>query len=123
LEALIGDDAGTVDQFVADFYISAAMLTGELLGAYAAGKTSQVEAQAHKLKLSARAVGALQLGELCAAMERTAKEQDAQALAVLVPAFEREAARVSGFNLNRKVPHVSRQGPHLHAVALHEAPP
>jgi HPt (histidine-containing phosphotransfer) domain-containing protein len=72
-----------------------------LLSAYAAGQTGHVAAQAHKLKSSARAVGALQLGELCAIMERAGKAQDVQALAALIPTFEQEAARVSSFILNR----------------------
>jgi HPt (histidine-containing phosphotransfer) domain-containing protein len=101
LESLIGNDADTVNQFVADFHSSAAQMTAELLRAYAAGQTSHVQAQAHKLKSSARAVGALQLGELCAVMECAGKAKDAQALAALMPAFEREAARVSCFIQNR----------------------
>jgi HPt (histidine-containing phosphotransfer) domain-containing protein len=101
LEALIGNDAATVNQFVADFHSSAAQMTAELLSAYAAGQTSHVAAQAHKLKSSARAVGALQLGELCAAMEYVGKTQDVPALAALMSAFEQETERVSRFILNR----------------------
>jgi CheY-like chemotaxis protein/HPt (histidine-containing phosphotransfer) domain-containing protein len=101
LESLIGNDVDTVNQFVADFQSSAAQMTAELLGAYAAGQASHVAAQAHKLKSSARAVGALQLGELCAALERAGKTQDLPALAALMPAFEQEAVRVSLFILER----------------------
>jgi PAS domain S-box-containing protein len=101
LEALIGDDADTVNQFVSDFHSTSTQMTAELLSAYAAGQTSHVQALAHKLKSSARAVGAVQLGELCANMELACKSQDTQALAALKPAFEQETARVSHFILKR----------------------
>jgi len=52
---------------------------------------------AHKLKSSARSVGALALGELCAEMEKSGKAGDMAALAMLLPRFERELASVEGF--------------------------
>ena len=54
-------------------------------------------AHAHKLKSSARSVGALALGELCAQMEQAGKSGDAEALAKLLPRFEQELAGVEGF--------------------------
>jgi PAS domain S-box-containing protein len=107
LEALIGSDTDTVNQFVADFHSSAAQLAAELRSAYTAGQIGNLASQAHKLKSSARAVGALQLGELCAALERAGKAQEAPALAVLMPAFEQEAERVSRFILNRETAYAS----------------
>jgi HPt (histidine-containing phosphotransfer) domain-containing protein len=79
-------------------------MKAELLSAYAAGQNRHVEALAHKLKSSSRAVGALQLGELCAALERAGKTQDARALAALIPSFEQEAMRVSRFIQYREAP-------------------
>jgi HPt (histidine-containing phosphotransfer) domain-containing protein len=52
---------------------------------------------AHKLKSSARSVGALALGELCAEMETAGKSGDTDLLAVLLPKFEHELASVEGF--------------------------
>jgi HPt (histidine-containing phosphotransfer) domain-containing protein len=54
-------------------------------------------AAAHKLKSSARSVGALALGELCAGMERAGKAGDTEALAVLLPRLELELADVEHY--------------------------
>jgi CheY-like chemotaxis protein/HPt (histidine-containing phosphotransfer) domain-containing protein len=106
LEALVGSDPGTVNQFVEDFHSSATLMAAELCNAYTAGQIGNVAAQAHKLKSSARAVGALQLGELCAAIERAGKARELAALAALLPAFVQESGRVSHFILNRRLAHV-----------------
>jgi HPt (histidine-containing phosphotransfer) domain-containing protein len=52
---------------------------------------------AHKLKSSARSVGALVLGELCAELEKTGKAGDNKALALLLPKFDQELAHVERF--------------------------
>jgi PAS domain S-box-containing protein len=106
LEALIGNDADTITQFVNDFHSTAAQVTAELLSAHAAGQIGNMAAQAHKLKSSARAVGALQLGELCAGLELAGKAKNTQALAALLPAFAQETERVSRFIRNRELAHV-----------------
>jgi CheY-like chemotaxis protein/HPt (histidine-containing phosphotransfer) domain-containing protein len=97
LQALVGNDADTVNHFVDDFHSSSTQIEAELRSAYASGQIGLVAAEAHKLKSSARAVGALQLGELCDAMERAGKANNALALAALMPVFDQETRRVSRF--------------------------
>jgi HPt (histidine-containing phosphotransfer) domain-containing protein len=82
-------------------------MAAELRRAYASGQIGIVAAEAHKLKSSARAVGALQLGELCDALERAGKANNASALAALIPAFETEVVRVSRFIENRETAHAN----------------
>lgn len=94
LKALIGDDEAMVREFLHDFRISAAKIAVELRTACAAGQATAAGALAHKLKSSARSVGALALGELCARME---KAGDTEALAALLPKFEQELLSVEGF--------------------------
>ena len=53
-----------------------------------------VEAVAHRLKSSARAVGALGLGDLCAEMEEAGQAGRLDTLARLWPRFEAEMAAV-----------------------------
>ncbi|MDO8707033.1 MAG: Hpt domain-containing protein, partial [Sulfuricaulis sp.] len=60
-------------------------------------ETATAGAHAHKLKSSSRSVGALALGELCAAMEKAGKDGDTAALAALLPQFEQELAGVERF--------------------------
>jgi signal transduction histidine kinase/CheY-like chemotaxis protein/HPt (histidine-containing phosphotransfer) domain-containing protein len=97
LKALIGDDEAMIREFLHDFRISAAKIAVELRTACAAGQVTIAGAHAHKLKSSARSVGALGLGELCAEMEKAGKGGDAAALAVSMPKFEQELASVESF--------------------------
>ena len=52
---------------------------------------------AYKLKSSARSVGALALGELCAGMEKAGKAGDTETLEALLPRFEQELLSVESF--------------------------
>jgi len=94
LKALIGGDEAMIREFLHAFRISAAKIAVELRTASAAGQAATAGAAAHKLKSSARSVGALALGELCAEMEKAGKGGDAEALAVLLPKFEQKLASV-----------------------------
>jgi CheY-like chemotaxis protein/HPt (histidine-containing phosphotransfer) domain-containing protein len=97
LRKLVGDDDAVIREFLHDFRISAANMTAELRAACAAGQAAAAGALAHKLKSSARSVGALPLGELCAQMEQAGKAGDMKALIALSPGFEQEVARVESF--------------------------
>jgi HPt (histidine-containing phosphotransfer) domain-containing protein len=94
LRALIGDDEAMIREFLHDFRISAAKIAVDLRPACVAGKAATACALAHKLKSSARSVGALALGELCAELEEAGKGDNAEALATLLPKFEQEMAKV-----------------------------
>jgi CheY-like chemotaxis protein/HPt (histidine-containing phosphotransfer) domain-containing protein len=94
LRALIGDDEAMIREFLHDFRISAAKIAVDLRPACAAGKAATACTLAHKLKSSARSVGALALGELCAELEEAGKSDNAEALATLLPKFEQEMAKV-----------------------------
>jgi two-component system sensor histidine kinase/response regulator len=97
LEQLVGDDPAVIGEFLQDFRDSAAKIGIELRAAYEAGDTVAAGVAAHKLKSSARSVGALALGELCAEMERAGKAGDAQTLAALLPRFDLELATVDKY--------------------------
>ncbi len=97
LEELIGNDPETIKEMLLDFRGSAEKLTTELYTAYQAGQSAMVGSLAHKLKSSARSVGALALGELCAEMEQAGKKNDAEALALLLPSFDAEIRSVKTF--------------------------
>ncbi|MFA7238645.1 MAG: PAS domain S-box protein [Sulfuricellaceae bacterium] len=97
LKKLVGDDEEIIRDFLNDFRHSAAKIAVELRAACASEKTAEASALAHNLMSSARSVGALALGELCAAMEQAGKADDTEALAVLLPRFEQELAGVEGF--------------------------
>ncbi len=72
LEALVGDNVAVVAGFLRDFRKTAQDIVREILAAADTGSASGMAAGAHKLKSSARAVGAMELGELCSELEHLA---------------------------------------------------
>jgi PAS domain S-box-containing protein len=94
LEELVGNDPTMIKEMLLDFRASAGKIAAELHTAYQTGQYATAGSLAHKLKSSARSVGALALGELCAEMEQAGKKNDAEALAVLLPQFDAQMISV-----------------------------
>ena len=94
LEALVGSDPQVIEEFLREFHASARQLGAELVAAGSAGNAADAVRIAHKLKSSARAVGAVLLGELCVAIETVGKANDAAAIQALLPEFESALAAV-----------------------------
>ncbi|MDT8383232.1 MAG: PAS domain S-box protein [Gammaproteobacteria bacterium] len=90
LEGLVGNDPVVIDRFLNDFRSSATNIAAELKTACADHQPVQAGELAHKLKSSARTVGALALGELCEEMETAGKAGSNETLALQLPKFERE---------------------------------
>ena len=93
-ESVFTDDPATIHEFLLDFRASAATIGAELSAACATGQAARAGALAHKLKSSARSVGALALGELCAEMESAGNDGQIAALSRVWPRFEAEMAAV-----------------------------
>jgi HPt (histidine-containing phosphotransfer) domain-containing protein len=97
LEQLVGNDPAVISEFLQDFRVSARKTADELRAACQAGDAKTAGSIAHKLKSSARSVGALQLGELCAQMEQAGKAGDMTRLNEILPSFESESAAVDKY--------------------------
>ena len=97
LKELVGDDPAVINDFLRDFRASSARIAADLRAACQAGEAATAGAAAHKLKSSARSVGALVLGDLCAEMEQAGKAGDIQALKALLPRFESELSAVDKY--------------------------
>jgi CheY-like chemotaxis protein len=80
LTRLIGDDPVAVRDLLIDFRQSAGAFALQLQSAASSSDLVQVGAIAHKLKSSARTVGALGLGDLCAELENASKAADRSAV-------------------------------------------
>jgi CheY-like chemotaxis protein/HPt (histidine-containing phosphotransfer) domain-containing protein len=72
LRRLIGDDDEAVHEILLDFVDAARAHAPEMRSALLAIDARRVQSVAHKVKSSARAVGAGQLGDLCARLEEMA---------------------------------------------------
>jgi signal transduction histidine kinase/CheY-like chemotaxis protein/HPt (histidine-containing phosphotransfer) domain-containing protein len=109
LEALVGTDPQLIHEFLQEFAVSAGRSAAELAEACGTQRPNDAAAIAHKLKSSARSVGALTLGELCAAIEVAATAGDLTMLTALFPEFEREMAAVDGYLRSLQTRHDSAQ--------------
>ena len=88
-------DPDMLREFFEDFRASATKAAIDLQGACANASAADAESVAHRLKSSARAVGALALGELCAAIEDAAKSGGVGALDELHTRFAAEMSAVT----------------------------
>ncbi len=95
LKALVGDEPAVIAEFLHDFRASAGAASAQLRAACQARQAAAVEALAHRLKSSARSVGALALGELCAQLEQAGGAGQIETMTTLWPGFETEMAAVN----------------------------
>ena len=103
LEALIGTDPQVIKEMLQQFRVSAARLSADLAEACAAQRAADAAAIAHKLKSSARSVGALKLGDLCSNIEIAGHAGDLTAVAALLPGFDTEIRTVDEYLSNLHV--------------------
>jgi signal transduction histidine kinase/CheY-like chemotaxis protein/HPt (histidine-containing phosphotransfer) domain-containing protein len=97
LAELVGTDPQLISEFLREFGISAARLAVELADACRTKRPADASAVAHKLKSSARSVGAHKLGEICSAIEDAGNGSSAAALVGLLPKFEVEMTVVQEY--------------------------
>ncbi|MEX2131747.1 MAG: ATP-binding protein, partial [Pseudohongiellaceae bacterium] len=89
LKSLVGDDPAVLESFQEDYCISANRTAQEIYSACDAGQWQRVGDLAHSLKSSSRAIGAMALGEACAKLELSGKNQDADRVTELVASFRK----------------------------------
>ncbi len=94
LKALVGDDEVFIRQFLGDFRLSAMESGIAIRQALLPGQASAAAGVAHQLKSSARAVGAMALGDVCERLEAAGNAGQLDTLATLLPMFERELLAV-----------------------------
>jgi two-component system sensor histidine kinase/response regulator len=97
LEELVGNDPAVIFDLLHGFQDSAGRTAELLKAACGVGDMATTIEQAHRLKSSARTVGALVLGALCEEIETAGKAGAGDTLARLLPVFERESDAVNAF--------------------------
>ena len=99
LKNLIGDDEAVIVDFLQDFRASAASIGLALCEAAEQEFGKEAAALAHKLKSSSRAIGALQLGDICEEIEQAGKsgmKSKAEQISLLL-GLKKELAKVEIF--------------------------
>jgi len=76
LMEIFGDDEDTIKEVLADFVDPAKETTAEIEAAFESKSAEDVRAASHKLKSSARSVGAIALADLCQTLETAGKAGD-----------------------------------------------
>jgi CheY-like chemotaxis protein/HPt (histidine-containing phosphotransfer) domain-containing protein len=94
LADLVGDDPAVLREFYVAFASSAAEAAILLARAVADGQLADAGAVAHRLKGSARSVGAAVLGEICAALEQAGIDADRRATEAALPLLRAEVDRL-----------------------------
>lgn len=97
LRSLVGNDPAVIRGFLDDFQRSSAAISQELRTASQSGDFERVGAAAHKLKSSARAVGAEQLGDCCAQIETAVSAGDFDRVEGLVDLFNETMVEVENY--------------------------
>lgn len=120
LERLIGTDPAVLVEFLKDFKINAAHGALELIAAWDRSEPLPAGEQGHKLKSSARTVGALPLGDLCEKIEAAGRAGTLDVLAQLMPLFVREFEAVNAALDLFVQSHTHRQEQNV-ATPLHRA--
>ncbi|MDQ1831300.1 PAS domain-containing hybrid sensor histidine kinase/response regulator [Massilia scottii] len=87
LAALVDNDPDTMSRLLRIFLDNAASTVAELQAALQAGAQADLKTLGHRLKSSARAVGAMRLADACQALEQLSGMDDATALVGQLPAM------------------------------------
>jgi len=96
LAGLVGSDQEAIERILAIFRDSLPETAIEVREGCSSGDASRVRMAAHRLKSSARSIGALRLGQVCAELERASREGGVARFPELLARFEMEVAAVTG---------------------------
>ena len=97
LADLLGDDPQVMRNVLASFRTSTKSSALAMAKAHASGVVQGMSDVAHKLKSTARAIGAVRLGQICADIEEAARTPHSALLDPLVADFEVELRAVHAF--------------------------
>jgi HPt (histidine-containing phosphotransfer) domain-containing protein len=90
IKNMIGDNPAMIRKFLVMFVDTVPPLIDDMNKTYAAGNYTHLKAVAHKMKSSAKAVGALHLAELCMQIEVASGDKNSEVLKKLVDELAHE---------------------------------
>ena len=97
LERFVGDDPQVISEFVREFRENLIVIARELSADRSLLNPENVGVHAHRLKSSARTMGAIGLGDLCEQVEAAVNTGGAETLAHVLPRFRQELKAVIGY--------------------------
>jgi PAS domain S-box-containing protein len=97
IKDMFGDDATTFKEILTSFLEPSRGIVGDIATAYEGRNAAAIRDAAHKLKSSARSIGAHALADLMAALEAAGKAQDWKKIEALTPNAREEFMRVEQY--------------------------
>lgn len=94
LKNMFGDDPVTFREILNDFIAPTQKIINEIKAGWEKQSAGEIEMAAHKLKSSAKSVGAYELGNICATLEKAALEKDWDTINNLVGKLDPEMDEV-----------------------------
>ncbi|MEX1994236.1 MAG: PAS domain S-box protein [Steroidobacteraceae bacterium] len=95
LAGLVGSDEAAIERILGIFRDSLPETVTEVREGCQSGDAARVRNATHRLKSSARSIGALRLGQICAELERASRTGEVSKFADLLALFEKESAAVT----------------------------
>jgi CheY-like chemotaxis protein/HPt (histidine-containing phosphotransfer) domain-containing protein len=94
LKGMFGDDMATFQEILREFVAPSRQIAEEIRSAANAQSAAGLKQAAHKLKSSARSIGANQLADLCFALEGAAEQEQLDSVSVTLQQFDDSIAAV-----------------------------
>jgi HPt (histidine-containing phosphotransfer) domain-containing protein len=97
IKDMFGDDPATFKEILVSFLEPSRQIVAELVAAHGKRDAAEVRGSAHKLKSSARSIGAHALADLMVALEAAGKAQDWSKIDALAPTARAEFLKVEHY--------------------------
>jgi len=88
LKTMFGDDPGLFKEILNDFIVPTQKIIREIKTGWEKRAADEVEMAAHKLKSSAKSVGAFELGDICSTLEKAGMEKDWKTIDQFTPLLD-----------------------------------
>jgi HPt (histidine-containing phosphotransfer) domain-containing protein len=88
LTNMFGDNPEIFKEILNDFIVPTWNIINEIKTGWENHSAEEIEMSAHKLKSSAKSVGAIELGDICSILEIAGKEQDWATIDPLIPRLD-----------------------------------
>ncbi|MFT5427231.1 MAG: two-component system sensor histidine kinase/response regulator [Gammaproteobacteria bacterium] len=88
LTNMFGDNPELFKEILNDFIVPTWDIINEIKTGWENRSAEEIEMAAHKLKSSAKSVGAIELGDICSILEVAGKKQDWATIDPLIPKLE-----------------------------------
>lgn len=88
LTNMFGDDPEIFKEILNEFIVPTWNIINEIKAGWENHSAEEIEMSTHKLKSSARSVGAIELGDICSILETAGKEQDWVSIDPLIPRLD-----------------------------------